>query len=41
MFTNGMPTFLIMFSGKVRETVVIMLLKLDKVVSNLDKVRNY
>ena len=41
MLTDVVPTFLIVASGKVREIIAMMLLKLDKVINNLDAVRNY
>lgn len=40
MLINGVPTLLIVDSGKVREIIVMILLKLDEVVSNLDAVRD-
>lgn len=40
MLTDGVPTLLIIASGKVREIIAVILLKLDKVVNNLDAVRN-
>lgn len=41
MFANGVPTFLVVDTGKVREVIAVMLLKLDKVVNNLDTLKNY
>lgn len=41
MLTDVVPTFLVVASGNVREIIAMMLLKLNKVINNLDIVRNY